>query len=80
LVPRSRRLKDWTLVKPSRLIRQRAWYYSTITVNPTNADDLYFPQVPLLRSIDGGKTLHEVKGLHHGDHHDCGLIRRIPNG
>ena len=48
---------NWTLVNPSRLIRQRAWYYSTITVNPTNADDLYFPQVPLLRSIDGGKTL-----------------------
>jgi photosystem II stability/assembly factor-like uncharacterized protein len=69
---------NWTLVNPSRLIRQRAWYYSTITVNPTNADDLYFPQVPLLRSIDGGKTLQEVKGLHHGDHHDLWIDPKNP--
>jgi photosystem II stability/assembly factor-like uncharacterized protein len=36
--------ENWTLVNPSRLIRQRAWYYSTITVNPSNADDVYFPR------------------------------------
>ena len=62
--------ESWTLINPSRLLRQRAWYYTTITVNPVNADDVWFPQVPLLRSIDGGKTLQMVKGLHHGDHHD----------
>ena len=70
--------ENWTLVNASRLIRQRAWYYSTITVNPANADDLYFPQVPLLRSIDGGKTLQEVKGLHHGDHHDLWIDPKNP--
>ena len=24
----------------------------------------------MLKSIDGGKTLKQVKGIHHGDHHD----------
>jgi photosystem II stability/assembly factor-like uncharacterized protein len=62
--------ETWALTNSSRLIRQRAWYYSTITINPANPDDVYFPQVPLLRSIDGGRTLQVVKGLHHGDHHD----------
>ncbi len=70
--------ESWTLVNASRQIRQRAWYYSTITVNPTNSDDLYFPQVPMLRSIDGGKTLQTVKGLHHGDHHDLWIDPKNP--
>ena len=69
---------SWTLANPSRLIRQRAWYYSTLTVSPINPDELYFPQVPMLRSIDGGKTLQTVKGLHHGDHHDLWIDPQNP--
>ena len=68
----------WTLVNPSRLVRQRAWYYSTLTINPANPDDVYFPQVPMLRTIDGGKTLQTVKGLHHGDHHDLWIDPQNP--
>lgn len=60
----------WELANSSRALRQRAWYYSTLTVNPTNREDVWFPQVPMLHSIDGGKTLQYVKGLHHGDLHD----------
>ena len=62
--------ENWELVSPSRQLRQRAWYYSTITVNPQNANDVWFPQVPLLHSIDGGRTVQVVKGAPHGDHHD----------
>ena len=69
---------SWTLVNASRELRQRAWYYSTITVHPSNADEAYFPQVPMLRSIDGGKTLTHVKGIHHGDHHDLWIDSRNP--
>jgi photosystem II stability/assembly factor-like uncharacterized protein len=57
-------------VNPSRQLRQRAWYYSTITVNPQNPNDVSFAQVPLLHSVDGGKTLQVIKDLPHGDHHD----------
>lgn len=62
--------KTWSRVSSSRGLRQRAWYYSTITVDPINPDVLWCPNVPMLKSIDGGKTFTAVKGIHHGDHHD----------
>src|SRR6185437_3877049 len=68
----------WELVNASHALRQRAWYYSTITVNPANQEDVWFPQVPMLHSIDGGKTLQYVKGLHHGDHHDVWIDTKNP--
>jgi len=60
----------WERVTDDRKIRQRAWYFSTLTVNPTNPDLVYFPQVQMQKSIDGGKTLQQMKGFSHGDHHD----------
>lgn len=68
----------WRLASPSRALRQRAWYYSTMAVNPSNPDDLWFPQVPLLHSIDGGKTILYAKGAHHGDHHDIWIDPQNP--
>ena len=69
---------SWELVNPSRALRQRAWYYTTLTVNPINREDVWFPQVPMLRTIDGGKTLQYMKGLHHGDHHDLWIDPKNP--
>jgi photosystem II stability/assembly factor-like uncharacterized protein len=62
--------ETWSLASDHRALRQRAWYYSTLTVDPQNKDVVWFPQVPLLKTIDGGKTIKSVKGAHHGDHHD----------
>ena len=70
--------ENWELVNPSRALRQRAWYYTTLTVNPVNPDDVWFPQVPILRTIDGGKTLKYMKGIHHGDHHDIWIDPKDP--
>jgi photosystem II stability/assembly factor-like uncharacterized protein len=70
--------ENWKLVSGSRALRQRAWYYSTITVDPHNADVLYCPNVPLMKSIDGGKTWTSVKGPHHGDHHDLWIDPKNP--
>jgi photosystem II stability/assembly factor-like uncharacterized protein len=61
---------SWSHVNAHGTLRQRAWYYSVLTVDPHNADVVWFPQVNLLRTIDGGKTIHSVKGPQHGDHHD----------
>ena len=61
---------SWTRISASRLVRQRAWYYSTLTVNPKNPDEVWFPQVPMVKTIDGGKTLTLVDGIPHGDNHD----------
>ena len=43
-------------------VRQRAWYYSTLTIDPANADVVWFPQVSMLKTTDGGKSIRAVKG------------------
>ncbi|HWG41511.1 MAG TPA: hypothetical protein VN688_01910 [Gemmataceae bacterium] len=68
----------WRLVSDNRALRQRAFYYMTLTVDPRNADVVWCPQVPLLRSIDGGKTFQRIKGPHHGDHHDIWIDPKDP--
>jgi photosystem II stability/assembly factor-like uncharacterized protein len=68
----------WRRVNRGRYLRQRAWYYSTLTVDPKNADVVWFPQVPLLKTIDGGKTIKRVRGPHHGDHHDLWIDPKNP--
>ncbi len=68
----------WERISDHRSLRQRHWYYTTLTVDPADADTIWFPQVPLLRSIDGGKTVSIVKGPHHGDHHDIWIDPRQP--
>jgi photosystem II stability/assembly factor-like uncharacterized protein len=60
----------WKRVNAHRSLRQRAWYYTVLTIDPRNADVVWFPQVPLLRTIDGGRSVQQVDGPHHGDHHD----------
>ena len=70
--------ESWDHATASRLVRQRSWYYSTMTVSPTNPDDIWFPQVPMLHSIDGGKTLAFVNKIGHGDHHDVWIDPRNP--
>ncbi len=63
--------ESWTHASGHNALSQRAWYYSTLTVDPRNRDVVWFPQVPLLRTLDGGRTLQRVEGTHHGDHHDA---------
>ncbi len=52
----------WKLVNPSRGLRQRAWYYTTLTVDPSNADTIWFPQVSMLKTIDAGRSVRAVEG------------------
>ncbi len=70
--------ESWTLANGGRGTRQRAWYYSTLTIDPSNPDVIWFPQVPMLRSIDGGLTIKKVKGFQHGDHHDLWIDPQNP--
>jgi photosystem II stability/assembly factor-like uncharacterized protein len=62
--------ESWARASDHGALRQRAWYYTTLTVDPANPDVVWFPQVRLLRTIDGGTTIRRVKGPHHADHHD----------
>lgn len=70
--------ETWKLIHSDRGIRQRAFYYTTLTVDPRNADVVWCPQVPLLKSIDGGKTFQRIRGPHHGDHHDIWIDPKNP--
>jgi photosystem II stability/assembly factor-like uncharacterized protein len=70
--------ESWALVNAGRALRQRPWYYSTMSVNPQNENDVWFPQVPLLHSIDGGATVRSVRGVPHGDNHDLWIDPRNP--
>jgi photosystem II stability/assembly factor-like uncharacterized protein len=76
--------ESWDRVSEHHALRQRPWYYSTLTIDPTNPNIVWFPQVPLLRTIDGGKTIQRIRGAHHGDHHDVWIDptnpKRMING
>jgi photosystem II stability/assembly factor-like uncharacterized protein len=69
--------ESWTLATRSRELRQRAWYYSTLTVSPANPNEVWAPNVPMLKSIDGGKTFKQIF-LSHGDHHDLWIDPKDP--
>lgn len=60
-------------------LRQRAWYYSVIIADPVDPDVAWFPQVRMLRTRDGGKTLDVVGGFSHGDHHDAWIDPTDPS-
>src|SRR3954470_15043438 len=61
---------SWELASGSRALRPRAWYYSPLALHPANPNEVWFPQVPMLKTIDGGRTIEYVKGVQHGDNHD----------
>lgn len=70
--------ETWELASDSASLRQRAWYYTCLTIDPSNADIVWFPQVPLLKTVDGGKTIVSVDAKIHGDHHDVWIDPKDP--
>jgi photosystem II stability/assembly factor-like uncharacterized protein len=62
--------ESFRLVNGERYLLIRPWYFTHLTVDPTNADVVWAPSLQMLKSIDGGATFKTVKGIHHGDHHD----------
>ncbi len=70
--------ESWQRVSDNQKLRQRAWYFSTLTVHPTMPDVVYCPQVKMQKSVDGGKTFKVMKGFTHGDHHDWWIDPKDP--
>jgi photosystem II stability/assembly factor-like uncharacterized protein len=61
--------KTWTRVNSEWKLRQRAFYYMTIYVDPKDPNTVYAPEVDALWvSHDGGKTFKKLK-TPHGDNH-----------
>jgi len=69
---------SWDRVNPSRGLRQRAWYYSRLTVDPLDPDTVWFPQVSMLRTLDGGETVRSAEGGG-WDYHDVWIDPEDPN-
>ena len=61
--------ESWELMNETRVIQSRAWYYNHITADPNDENTVWVQNVPLLKSIDGGKTFARVDTAH-GDYHD----------
>ncbi|HKN33656.1 MAG TPA: hypothetical protein VJX16_10490 [Terriglobales bacterium] len=57
----------WTLANDDPRLTSRAWYFNSVTIDPTNSDVVYIPNVALYRSEDGGKTISIVRGAPGGD-------------
>lgn len=61
----------WKIVYTDKRITSRAWYFNWLTVDPSNADVVYIPNVALYRTEDGGRSFSIVRGAPGGDdYHD----------
>ncbi len=68
----------WKRVNDEWKLRQRAFYYMSIYVDPTNAAITYVPEVDaLFVSRDGGKTFTRLH-TPHGDNHIVWIDQRNP--
>ena len=69
----------WKRVNAEMKLRQRAFYYTAIFVDPTNPQVAYAPQVDgVYKTKDGGKTFSEVD-TPHGDNHIVWINPRNPS-
>src|SRR5579864_1004190 len=59
--------KTWKRVSNDSRIDSRAWYFSSVTVDPKNPDVVYLPNVAVYRSTDGGENFIVLKGAPGGD-------------
>ena len=67
----------WLKLSEDRNLRQRAWYYDHIFVDPQDADTVWVLNVDQWRSIDAGKTFQQFE-VPHGDNHDLWIDPQDP--
>ncbi|SRR5579883_220840 len=58
---------NWTRVTANPGLTSRGWYFSGITVNPKNPDDVWVPNVATYHSTDGGRNFVINRGAPGGD-------------
>lgn len=67
----------WSRVNEDRELRQRAWYYTRVYVDPKDRDTVYVLNVQFHKSTDGGSTFTTI-GTPHGDNHDLWIDPNDP--
>lgn len=68
---------SWEQVSKDRQTFARAWYFNKIAVDPKNQDILYVLNIPLLKSMDAGKSF-VVLNSPHADQHDLWINPNNP--
>jgi photosystem II stability/assembly factor-like uncharacterized protein len=70
----------WTRLSNDPALWGRGWYFEKITVDPTDADTVYVPNVAVNRTMDGGKTWVVLRGSPGGDdYHQMWISPTDPN-
>jgi photosystem II stability/assembly factor-like uncharacterized protein len=70
----------WTKTDGETRIWNRGWYFSKITADPKNADEVYVMNTSTYRSTDGGKSFTAIKGAPGGDdYHQLWIYPDDPN-
>jgi photosystem II stability/assembly factor-like uncharacterized protein len=69
----------WTLINGAGNLITRPFYYTTLGVDPNNADALYVGNEAWLKSTDGGKTFRRTPPIPHGDSHDVWINPKNSN-
>ena len=59
----------WQQINGHRVLHSRAWYYNHLTADPNDPDTVWVLNVPLMKSVDAGKSWEKID-TPHGDHHD----------
>ncbi|KPF72175.1 hypothetical protein IP88_10275 [alpha proteobacterium AAP81b] len=65
----------WALVNGENRLITRPFYYTTLGVDPSNADLLFIGNEGWFKSVDGGKTF-ATQRVPHGDNHDVWINPR----
>ncbi|MGH8033622.1 MAG: WD40/YVTN/BNR-like repeat-containing protein, partial [Lysobacterales bacterium] len=60
--------ETWKLINGHRVLHSRAWYYIHVAADPLDPETVYVMNVPIMKSIDGGKTFARMSAPH-GDNH-----------
>jgi photosystem II stability/assembly factor-like uncharacterized protein len=68
----------WIRTNEERRLRQRAFYYTRIYADPTDADVVYALNTGLYRSRDGGESFGRIS-VPHGDNHDLWIAPTVPD-
>lgn len=68
----------WTLVNGETRLTTRPFYYTTLGVDPNNADVVFVGDEGWFKSTDGGKTF-KTQRTPHGDNHDIWINPRNSN-
>ena len=70
--------KTWKQVSKDRVTIARSWYYIEIFAHPTNAEEVYVLNAPVLKSSNGGASFKRIP-IGHGDQHDLWINPDNPN-